>query len=137
MNMKKTTLLAVAVILALTWSSCRKGSEKRTRGDAAIEFDTISHNFGDLPYKAEANFEFIFYNTGEAPLLVSHVKSTCGCTVPEWSKEPVKAGNKGRIRVTYDTHRTGVFSKSIYVYSNASNGVQRLMITGRVTPPQG
>jgi hypothetical protein len=60
------------------------------------------------------------------------VKSTCGCTVPEWSQEPVNAGKQGRIRVSYDTHRVGAFSKTIFVYSNASNGVQQLTISGKV-----
>jgi hypothetical protein len=60
------------------------------------------------------------------------VKSTCGCTVPEWSREPIDSGGTGSIRVSYDTHRVGAFAKTIYVYSNADNGVKRLLISGKV-----
>ena len=122
------------MLLAATWSSCNKGSGKSPSGDAGIVFDTISHNFGEISYQGKAEFEFVFTNSGTAPLIVSHVKSTCGCTIPEWSREPVKTGKHGSIRVSYDTHRTGAFNKSIYVYSNATNGVQRLMISGKVNP---
>ena len=131
--MKTIGLLATLVLMAVCWTSCHKSSGKTSGGDAAIAFDTINHNFGEIPFNKEAEFEFIFTNYGTDPLLVTHVKSTCGCTIPEWSKEPVKAGMQGGIRVSYDTHRVGTFNKSIYVYSNASNGVQRLTITGTVT----
>ncbi len=130
--MKKNTILLMLAVIAVSLASCHKGSGGKTSGDANIVFDTISHDFGEIPYNAKAEFEFVFTNSGTVPLLLTHVKSTCGCTVPEWSSEPVRAGNIGSIRVKYDTHRIGVFSKSIYVYSNAGNGVQRLLITGKV-----
>ena len=130
--MKKTGFLALLVLVIISWNSCQKGSGKNSGGDAGIAFDTINHNFGKIPFSGEAEFEFIFTNSGKAPLIVTHVKSTCGCTIPEWSREPVNAGKKGAIRVSYDTHRVGAFTKSIYVYSNAGNGAQRLTITGKV-----
>jgi hypothetical protein len=130
--MKTNGLIAILMLVILAGASCIHGSGKSTKGDAAIAFDTISHDFGEIPFSDSAEFEFVFINTGNAPLIVSHVKSTCGCTVPEWSKEPVKSGSQGVIRVKYDTHRVGRFAKSIYVYSNAANGVQKLSITGVV-----
>ncbi|MCK5462329.1 MAG: DUF1573 domain-containing protein [Bacteroidales bacterium] len=87
-----------------------------------------------MPFKGNGKCEFAFRNTGKTPLVLTHVKSTCGCTIPKWPSEPVKAGEQGIIKVSYDTKRVGTFYKSIYVYSNASNGVQRLYITGRVNP---
>lgn len=130
--MKKTGFFFLLIILTITWDSCKTGSGKGSVGDAGIAFDTISHDFGEIPFSEEAEFEFIFSNTGTIPLLVTHVKSTCGCTIPTWSKEPVAGGAKGSIRVSYDTYRVGTFNKSIYVYSNAANGVQRLTIRGKV-----
>jgi hypothetical protein len=132
--MKKTGFLFLLIILTITWDSCKTGSGRGSGSDAVIAFDTISHDFGEIPYSEEAEFEFIFSSTGTAPLLVTHVKSTCGCTIPIWSKEPVGEGDKGSIRVSYDTYRVGTFNKSIYVYSNAVNGVQRLTIRGKVSP---
>lgn len=130
--MKKTGFFFLLIILTITWDSCKTGSGKGSGGYAGIAFDTISHDFGEIPFSEEAEFEFIFSNTGTVPLLVTHVKSTCGCTIPTWSKEPVGEGAKGSIRVNYDTYRVGTFNKSIYVYSNAANGVQRLTIRGKV-----
>ncbi len=131
--MKTTGLIAFLFLVTIAGISCNKGSGKSSGGDAGIAFDTISHDFGQIVFGEAAEFEFVFTNSGAAPLVVSHVKSTCGCTVPEWSKEPVKAGEQGRIRVSYDTHRVGAFSKTIYVYSNAANGVKQLTISGKVS----
>ena len=85
-------------------------------------------------FKGDGDCEFVFQNTGKTPLVLTHVKSTCGCTIPKWPSEPIKAGEQGIIRVSYDTQRVGTFTKSVYVYSNASNGVQQLHISGRVNP---
>ena len=110
----------------------QRGGET-AHGEAGIEFDTTKHDFGEIAFDGDGEVEFIFTNTGTSPLLVTHVKSTCGCTIPEWSREPVNADRKGTIHVSYDTHRVGAFNKSIYVYSNAANGVQRLSISGKVS----
>ena len=130
--MRKLAFIPVLALIAMTWAACNQGSGKGSSSDASIEFDTIGHNFGAVEFNGDAEVEFVFTNTGKAPLLVTHVKSTCGCTIPTWSKEPVNPGKKGNILVSYDTHRVGAFNKSIYVYSNATNGVQRLTITGKV-----
>jgi hypothetical protein len=133
--MRQAGFTAFLILLAIAGISCSKGSGKSSRGDASIAFDTLSHDFGVIPFTEEAECEFVFTNPGSAPLIVSHVKSTCGCTIPDWSREPVKAGMQGTIRVSYDTRRVGAFAKTIYVYSNASNGVQQLTIRGKVIAP--
>jgi hypothetical protein len=132
--MKNSGFAVLVVTILLGWTACKKSGGKDSETKASIEFDTTSFYFGQIAYSSDAEFEFEFTNTGSAPLLVTHVKSTCGCTVPEWSKKPVEAGKKGKIRVSYDTHRVGAFNKSIYVYSNAENGVKRLTISGKVRP---
>ncbi len=91
--------------------------------------------FGQMEFESNGQREFIFTNTGEAPLLLVRVKSTCGCTVPEWSKEPVNPGEEGRIQVIYDTRRIGRFRKSVYVYSNGAEGPRRLYLSGEVLRP--
>ena len=132
--MKNVIPILWLLLIAISWSSCKTGGAKSSRGEASIEFDTTGHDFGEIAFAGEANYDFVFNNPGKSPLLLTHVKSTCGCTIPEWQHEPIGSGEKGSIRVSYDTHRVGAFTKSIYVYSNASNGVQRLIITGRVKP---
>jgi hypothetical protein len=132
--MKKTGVITSYILLALLLLSCSQEERKRVKGDAVITFAATEYEYGEIPFKGKGDCEFTFRNTGRTPLVLTHVKSTCGCTVPEWPSEPIQAGEEGNILVTYDTKRVGVFTKSIYVYSNASNGVQRLLIRGKVKP---
>ena len=130
--MKQTSLIVLLLLAVIAWPSCKQGGSKTTNKEAHIEFDSMKHDFGEISFDGDGTFDFVFSNSGSEPLLVTHVKSTCGCTIPEWSKEPVLSGKKGKIHVEYDTRRVGNFTKSIYVYSNAGNGPQKLMITGTV-----
>ena len=132
--MKKIKTISALLLLALTLVSCGQEEGKRAGGDAIITFADTIYEYGEIPFKGNGECEFVFRNTGKTPLVLTHVKSTCGCTIPEWPSEPIKAGEQGIIKVGYDTQRVGTFNKSIYVYSNASNGVQKLYIRGRVNP---
>ncbi len=130
--MKNIPLIVILAFMATGFYMCGQKSENGSPKASNIEFDTLSHSYGEIPFNGEGDYEFIFTNTGKAPLIITHVKSTCGCTIPEWSKEPIATDETGSIRVTYDTRRVGTFVKSIYVYSNAENGVIKLMISGKV-----
>ena len=130
--MMKTAVAAAFYLLVL--ASCNRQEGNRMKGDAVIAFAETKYEYGEIPFQGNGDCEFTFRNNGKTPLVLTHVKSTCGCTIPEWPGEPIKAGGKGTIRVTYDTKRVGTFMKSIYVYSNASNGVQKLLISGTVKP---
>lgn len=77
--------------------------------------------------------EFIFTNTGKEPLIISKAKGSCGCTVPEWPKEPIMSGENGVIKVNYDEKRVGSFNKSITITSNAQNSPQIIKIKGKIT----
>jgi hypothetical protein len=101
-------------------------------GIAAIAFDTTEHDYGTLPYAGDGTWEFVFRNTGSEPLLLTNVRSSCGCTIPEWPKEPIPQGGKGTIRVSYNTHLSGTFHKSISVFSNATASPVILKIRGKV-----
>ena len=130
--MSKSQIISAIILLSVTILSCRQEGEKKVKGDAVITFTETKYDFGEIPFKGDGECEFAFRNTGKTPLVLTHVKSTCGCTIPEWPSEPIKAGDEGIIRVSYSTQRVGTFTKSVYVYSNASNGVQQLYISGRV-----
>jgi hypothetical protein len=88
---------------------------------AAIQFDKEVHDYGELKNGANGTCEFRFKNTGNAPLIISDAKSSCGCVVPEWPKEPIKPGATAIIKVKYDTKRAGPISKTVTIYSNAIN----------------
>lgn len=102
---------------------------------AKIEFEETSHNFGTIgENNGKATHEFRFKNTGEAPLILTNVRAGCGCTTPEWNRQPVAPGAEGFIKVSFDPrNRPGSFVKSITVNSNAENAVMSLTIRGNVS----
>jgi len=114
---------------------------------AKIEFSKETHDYGTVKYGEDGTCQFEFKNTGDEPLIISNAKGSCGCTVPEFSKEPIAPGEKGVIKVKYDTKRPGPINKSVTVTSNAVNGsydattktsTSILRIKGNVLPaPEG
>ena len=76
--------------------------------------------------------EFVFTNTGKEPLIIEKAKGSCGCTVPEWPKEPILPGETGKIKVNYDEKRVGSFNKSVTITSNAQNTTQIIKIKGKI-----
>lgn len=97
-----------------------------------LKFDKTTHDYGTVEKGGDGTCEFVFKNTGVEPLILSNVQSSCGCTVPEWPKEPVLKGKSAVIRVKYDTNRLGPINKTITVTSNATNSPIQLRITGNV-----
>lgn len=100
---------------------------------AEITFKTKEIDYGKVKVGSDGVRVFEFTNTGKAPLVITNVSSSCGCTVPAWTKEPVAPGAKGKIEVKYDTNRLGPISKTVQVTSNAKqNPVEGLRIKGEV-----
>jgi len=106
---------------------------------AAIAFNEISFNFGSIQESAGLQtHKFEFTNTGGEPLIIQNVSTSCGCTTPEWTKEPVMPGQKGFVSAAYNpVGRPGPFEKYITVQSNAATPVIKLTINGDVVakPP--
>ena len=101
-----------------------------------IEFKEETINYGEVEKGKDDGIRvFEFTNTGDAPLIIKNAKSSCGCTVPEWPKEPIAPGAKGTIRVKYDTNRPGPINKSVTITSNAINEPNKVIrIKGEVGP---
>ncbi len=99
---------------------------------AKIDFKTDTVDYGTIEKGSDGLRVFEFTNTGDAPLIVSKVTSSCGCTVPKWSKEPILPGQKGEIQVKYDTNRVNPIRKTITVISNANTPTVALKIKGEV-----
>jgi hypothetical protein len=102
---------------------------------AKIEFRDETVDYGKIENGSNGVRTFVFTNTGNAPLVITNVKSSCGCTVPKKPTAPIAPGKKGEIEVKYDTKRTGFIRKTITVTSNATNvknGVSYLKIKGEV-----
>lgn len=102
---------------------------------AKIEFKEETINYGEVEKGKDNGIRiFEFTNTGDAPLVIKNAKSSCGCTVPEWPKEPIAPGGKGQIKVQYNMN-PGPISKTITIETNATNkenGMIPLRIKGTV-----
>ncbi len=130
--MKKGSLLFIMAAFWFMISCSQTSGTTENISGAGIQFETTEHDFGTIPEKGDGTFSFAFKNTGKEPLILNNVRSSCGCTVPEWPKEPIKKGGKGTIKVSYNTRITGSFSKKITVYSNAGGDPVILLIKGKV-----
>jgi len=124
--MKKLLLLFVAIISLQTYAQEKK---------AKIEFKQIEIDYGKINKNADGTRVFEFTNTGDAPLIINKVKSSCGCTIPSKPSKPIMPGKSDKIIVKYNTHRVGPFRKTVTVYSNAMNNVVILKIKGKVVDP--
>ena len=89
-------------------------------------------DYGTIDKGANGVRDFVFTNTGDAPLIISNVKSTCGCTIPKKPEKPIEPGDEGQIEVNYDTSRVGIFRKAVTVNSNAKTATVILRIMGEV-----
>jgi cyclophilin family peptidyl-prolyl cis-trans isomerase len=102
---------------------------------AKIQFNKETHDYGIIKYNADPYCVFEFKNTGNEALLITEARGSCGCTVPDWPKEPISPGATGSIKVTYDTKRVGSFQKSVTISSNAVDSpVKVINIKGEVLP---
>ena len=102
-------------------------------GEAEIKFEKTSHNFGTFPESSpKVTCTFKFTNTGYNLLVIHQAIASCGCTVPKYSKEPIKPGESGEITVTYNGAGKfpGHFKKSITIRTNAKQEIVRLYVEG-------
>lgn len=96
-----------------------------------LESDT--YDFGDVQASAKNERVIEFTNTGKSPLLIKSAKASCGCTVPEYSKEPVAPGEKGTLKVSYKAPGTnGKQTKTVTLTTNTAKGTERFKITANV-----
>jgi hypothetical protein len=92
-----------------------------------------AYDFGKIPLNKPVTHEFKFTNTGNAPLVISSVQASCGCTVTEYSKDPIGPGAEGFVKATYNAAKVGVFTKTVTINANAEESVVQLTIKGEVT----
>ena len=102
---------------------------------AKIEFKSNTIDYGTIEKGSDGVRVFEFTNTGDAPLIVSKVTSSCGCTIPKKPKDPILPGQTGEIEVKYDTNRVSPIRKTITVISNADTPTVALKIKGLVVDP--
>ena len=111
--MKKAILFILMIFAPLALSAQASGP--------MISFDMETIDYGDITKGSNGVRTFTFENTGDAPLEIQGVRSSCGCTIPKKPEAPIAPGEKGEITVRYDTNRLGVFRKTITVNTNVSS----------------
>ncbi|MEA3463101.1 MAG: DUF1573 domain-containing protein [Bacteroidota bacterium] len=131
----RAQLLSVFVIitLAIVNTGCANTPEEKAKEHGqGIWFEEYLHDYGQIKEDSDGTWSFVFKNLGEEALVINRVRSTCGCAVPDWPREPIEPGATGEITVIYNTAITGTFLKSVIVYSTAANSPVKLQIKGKV-----
>lgn len=116
---------AFGTILALLFISFSINAQE-------FKFDKETINYGKIVKGSNGERTFVFTNVGDAPLIITKINSSCGCTVPKKPEKPIMPGEKGEIKVSYDTKRPGGFSKQITIISNAKKSRKIIKIKGFV-----
>lgn len=123
--MKKITSICAVVIAFISLTAM-------TLLTAEFKFEKETHDFGKIPAGKPVSFEYKFNNAGDEPIIIADVQPTCGCSVAEFTKSPVKPGEGGTIKVTFNAETKGPFTKSFIVKSNTKTPVKTLTIKGIV-----
>lgn len=141
--MRKLVFFAATLSLAVV--SCKKedASSKiensaatenaETKGFAVAKFDKTEHNFGDLKKGQKATTEFTITNTGTSDLVIVDAHASCGCTVPEYPKTPIKPGESAPIEVVFSANSVGMQNKTVTIKANTENTNELLTIKANVT----
>jgi hypothetical protein len=133
-------------VFLLSLNACDKGQEKKVFIDenesapkdslpsSEITFDTNTYDFGKIKEGEVAEHVFKFKNTGKAPLVVREARASCGCTIPQWTKEAIPPGGEGKIEVKFNSSGKGgqQINKQVTVYANTNPAESLLFITGEV-----
>lgn len=133
--MKKITLL-FALICSFSIISVAQTEAVANADMPEISFKATEIDYGTVAQNSDGSRMFEFTNSGKQPLILNNVAASCGCTVVEWAKDPIKPGDKGTLTVKYNTAIVGTFNKSIRVFSNAKSSPVFLTIKGEVKPLQ-
>lgn len=153
--MKKSALILAAAV-AFAFTSCKEkatdtaddanvaasaDATSSTSGDEAkfpvMTFNTTEHDFGTIDQGTPVEHLFTFTNTGNAPLVVVDAKSSCGCTVPTWSRESIPPGGEGEMLVKFNGSGQNQVSKTVTITANTRNGKELIKIKAFVTPKPG
>ncbi|MDR1937968.1 MAG: DUF1573 domain-containing protein [Tannerellaceae bacterium] len=126
--MKQIIFVFMAILLTTSIASAQDDAA------ASLSVSEESHDFGTIKESGgKVSHTFVVKNDGTQPLVITRVIASCGCTSPDWTKEPIAPGKTGEVLVTYDPQgRPGPFAKTVSIYSNGKRGSQVLTIRGEV-----
>ena len=122
------------VILAIMISSISYYSlQAQEKAGPEMDFEVKEHDFGDIEQGDKVEYTFEFTNVGNQPLIIQNVLTTCGCTAPEWPRDPVKSGESASIKIKFNSAgKSGIQNKIIRIMSNAGQSPEILKIKANV-----
>ncbi|MFY0712942.1 DUF1573 domain-containing protein [Seonamhaeicola sp. NFXS20] len=147
----KKIFLGISVLCMVAFTSCKENAAKKidekniavaAKRDAeaskfpVIEFEETEHDFGEIEKGKKVSTVFNYKNTGDAPLVITDIKTSCGCTVPQdWSRKPLAPGESGKFTVTFNGSGANKITKTITVTANTEKGKEIVKITAFVKDP--
>jgi hypothetical protein len=131
-----TLLLFIAVLASACTSESTENKSTVNKATAPVmTFAKESHDFGQINEGDKVVYDFFFTNTGKSALIISSAAATCGCTVPEYPKQPLAPGKTGIIHVVFNsTGKSGMQNKTITLTTNSFKGNEELHLVGNVKP---
>jgi hypothetical protein len=127
----------ITIIIGVFVVFCAYAQEEAIAEGPAITFEETSFDFGDIYQDDKVEHVFAFENTGNAPLIITNVQTTCGCTASEWPREPIMPGQTANIKVNFDSKgKFGRQNKVISIISNAVSPVNQVKIVTNVLPKE-
>ena len=148
----KKSFLIVAVLSVFIFTSCKENAADKVNEEnvtaaadrdakagelPVMTFDESEFDFGEIEGGTAVEHIFKFTNTGNAPLVIVDAKSSCGCTVPEYTKEPVAAGETGELLVKFNGSGKNRVSKTVTITANTAKGKETLVIKAFVNAKEG
>ncbi len=147
----KHAFVISCVVLALGFTSCKEDATSKIKsenleiakerdseiklGGPQLKFDKTEHDFGTINEGDVVETVFSFTNVGKSELIITSAKGSCGCTVPEWPREPIMPGEEGQIKVKFNSYRKpNLQQKQITLVTNTDEGKEILKIRAQVTP---
>lgn len=133
--MRKLVLVMVMALVAFAVKAQENAQALNKADGPVITFSEKSKDFGDITQGTKVEHTFKLENTGTAPLTISNVATTCGCTVPAWPKEPILPGKSADINVTFNSAgKMGKQNSVVRIYSNASEPIEKISMISNVVP---
>lgn len=147
----KKGLLLLAAVVAMAFTSCKDNAAEKVKAENVeeaaerdaqavvypeITFEETEHDFGTIDQGTAVEHTFKFTNTGDAPLVITNATSSCGCTVPTWTKEPIAPGESGEMLVKFNGSGQNQVTKTVNITANTEAGTEQLKIKAFVTPKE-
>ena len=132
--MKRSLLLSIFVFALVFSANSQTVQIESGNPSSMAKFNWVAttHDFGKIEQGKPVIHEFTFTNSGSTPLVISNVKGSCGCTVTDYTKDPVAPGKTGVVKATFNAAAIGAFNKSIRVTANVEGATETLFIKGEV-----